>query len=377
MPTGVLTTKQDCEDFIQGCLIYGTGGGGSPEVGRRLLDEALKEGLTLKWVDAEDIPDETLTASVGGMGSIAPITEKTIKTIKKFGLVELPGFSPMSEALNELQAYVGKKVECIVTIELGASNTPTPLVTGARYGIPVVDGDYGGRAAPDGMQFMPYIHHKDACPVVFVDKWGDVTIVRRVQNTCILERIGKMLSMAGFVGAMMAVYAYPAPEMKNLLVRGTLTKCFRVGQAIRAARENGLDPVDAILAETGGWRLFEGTVEKKDWEDLDGYMYGTISIKGSGKHAGQKLEVWFKNENHVTWLDGKPWVCSPDLISIVNRDSGEGRTNTMIDKGEEVAVLGMKGLACFRSEWALEHAFGPKYFGFDIEYSPIERIVGQ
>jgi DUF917 family protein len=376
MPTGVLSTKQDCEDFIQGCLIYGTGGGGSPELGRRLLYEALEEGLTLRWVDAEDISDEVLTASVGGIGSIAPITEKTQKTIEDYGLEELEGFSPINEALKELQEYVEMDVGCIVPVELGASNTPVPLVTGARFGIPVVDGDYGGRAAPDGMQFMPFMHHKDACPAVFVDKWGDVTIVKRAQNSYMLERIGKMLAIAGFVGAMMAVYAYPAPEMKELLVRGTLTNCFRVGRAIRAARENGRDPVDAILAETGGWRLFEGTVENKDWEDLDGYMYGTIRIKGSGKNAGQKLDVWFKNENHVTWLDGKPWVCSPDLISIVDRCSGEGRTNTMIDRDEEVVVLGMKGLPCFRTEWALKHACGPQYFGFDIDYSPIEKYVG-
>lgn len=376
MPTGVLSTKQDCEDFIQGCLIYGTGGGGSPEFGRYLLDEALKDGLTLSWVDAEDISDDVFTTSVGGIGSIAPITESTQKTIADHGLVELEGFSPMHEALNELQAYIGKEVGCIVPIELGASNTPVPLVVGARLGIPVVDGDYGGRAAPDGVQFMPFMHKKDICPVVFVDKWGDVTIVKQAQNTYMLERLGKMLAIASFVGTMMAVYAYPAPEMRDLLVRGTLTNCFRVGQAVRAARENGKDPVDAILAETGGWRLFEGTVENKDWEDRDGYMYGTTRIKGSGKNAGQQLDVWFKNENHVTWLDGKPWVCSPDLISIVDRHSGEGRTNTMIDKDEEVAVIGMKGLDCFRNEWALKHACGPQYFGYDIDYLPIEKIVG-
>jgi DUF917 family protein len=62
---------------------------------------------------------------------------------------------------------------------------------------------------------------------------------------------------------MMAFYTYPAPEMKKMLVRGTLTKCFQVGQAIRTAKENGKDPIDAILAETGGWWLFEGVVEKR------------------------------------------------------------------------------------------------------------------
>ena len=100
-------------------------------------------------------------------------------------------------------------------------------------------------------------------------------------------------------------------------------------------------------------------MENKDWEDLDGYMYGTIHIKESGKNAGQYMKIWFKNENHVTWLDGNPWVCSPDLITIVDRQSGERKTNTIITRDDEIAVPGMKGLSCFRTEWALKHAFGP------------------
>ena len=30
----------------------------------------------------------------------------------------------------------------------------------------------------------------------------------------------------------------------------------------------------------------------------------------------RRLKVWFKNENHVTWLNGEPWVCSPDIVSL-------------------------------------------------------------
>jgi DUF917 family protein len=105
-------------------------------------------------------------------------------------------------------------------------------------------------------------------------------------------------------------------------------------------------------------------------------MYGTISMNGSGKNAGQKLAVWYKYENHIRWLDGNSWVCSLDLITMVNRHSGQGTTNTSIDKGEEIVVLGMKGLSGFRTESALKHSFGPEYFGFDIDYVPIEQLVG-
>jgi hypothetical protein len=29
----------------------------------------------------------------------------------------------------------------------------------------------------------------------------------------------------------------------------------------------------------------------------------------------------------------------------------------------------------FRSEFGLNHASGPRYFGFDVEYLPVEELV--
>jgi hypothetical protein len=143
---------------------------------------------------------------------------------------------------------------------------------------------------------------------------------------------------------------------------------------MRQAREGEQDPIDAALATTGGWRLFEGVVIGKDWEDRGGYMYGTTHIQGTGNYAGQKLDVWFKNENHVTWLDGEPWVCSPDLVTLAYQD-GEGTTNTLIKEGDEVVAVGMKGLEACRTEFALNEAAGPRYYGFDIDYVPIEELM--
>ena len=36
----------------------------------------------------------------------------------------------------------------------------------------------------------------------------------------------------------------------------------------------------------------------------------------AGEFAGHVLKVWFRNENHVSWLDGEPWVASPDLMEF-------------------------------------------------------------
>jgi DUF917 family protein len=375
MPHGKLETLQDCEDFVRGCLFMATGGGGRVQWGMGMLKEALEEGVPLEWVDVDDIPDDAWTVTAYGMGSIAPVSQETLDEIERLGLVNKFGDRSIEEAVKELGNYLGRPIGCLVAAELGAGNTPAPLVTGARLGISVVDGDYAGRAIPDEMQGTPYLYGKQSWPFASVDQWGNVAIVKYTVSPHMLERIGKMLAVAAYGKTTMAATPLPGREMKEIVVRGTLSKCLALGRAMRQAREKGKDPIDAALEVTGGWRLFEGVVTRKEWEDRDGYMFGTIHIQGTGDYAGQTLEVWFKNENHVSWLNGQAWVCSPDLLTLAYPESGEGTTNTLITEGDKVVAVGMKGLEAFRTEFGLNQASGPRYFGFDIDYVPIEDLV--
>jgi DUF917 family protein len=370
-----LETWQDCEDFIRGCVFMATGGGGDPEEGKRMLRSALDEGLTIEWVDADDIPDDVWTATPFGMGSIAPVTQETLEMIEQMGLEDKLGDTSMGAAVRELGEYLGKPIGCLVCGELGGGNSAAPLATGARMGIPVVDGDYAGRAVPDEVQGTPFINGKHGWPVANVDRWGNVAVVKYTANAYMTERLGKMLAVAAFGSTTQASTPLPAAEMKEVLVHGTLTKCLSLGRAIREAREKGADPIDKALEITGGWRLFEGVISGKDWEDRDGYMFGTNHIKGTGDYEGQTLDVWFKNENHVSWLNGEPWVCSPDLVTLARKDSADGITNTDTKEGDRVVAVGIKGLDVFRTEFGLDHAAGPRYFGFDIDYVPIEDLM--
>jgi DUF917 family protein len=62
-------------------------------------------------------------------------------------------------------------------------------------------------------------------------------------------------------------------------------------------------------------------------------------------------------------------------VSIVYRDTSVGATNTDIKEEDEVVVVGMSGLEGFRTEFGLNNASGPRYFGFDIDYVPIEMLI--
>jgi len=374
MERSVLRTIHDCEDLLEGALWMGTGGGGSFDDGMRLLREALEEGLSLEWVDVEAVSDDVWTATVGLHGSIAPISQETLAQIKLMNLTENSGQWYVARAVIELGEYLGHEYGCIVPAELGPESVAIPLVVGARLGIPVVDGDYIGRAVPEELQSTYCLNGKQSHIFASVDRWGNIAIVKDTANMHAFERIAKMLALAAFGDTAVATTPLIAEEMKEIVVRNTLSKCLKIGRALRHGRDTNECAINAALEIVDGWRLFEGTVIGLETEDRDGYFIGTTRIEGTGDHLGQTLEIWFKNENQVSWLNGSSWVCSPDLLSLVYKETGRGIYNAHINKGDSVTAIGMKGLVDFRTERGLNLA-GPRHYGFDIDYTPIEELM--
>ena len=163
--------------------------------------------------------------------------------------------------------------------------------------------------------------------------------------------------------------------MKEVIIPGTLTLAYNIGESIRMARESGADPVDAAVKAVHGWLLFKGKVTKRETEDKEGYYWGINTIEGIDKFKGHVFKIFFKNENHIAWLDNEAYVTSPDIIEVVQLETAEPITNTDLKEGDLVAVVGAKNEK-FRTERGLA-LVGPKHYGYEIEYVPIEEKVIQ
>jgi uncharacterized protein len=374
MPKQVLKTYQDCEDFVRGCCLYGVGGGGDPVSGLKLLEEDLKAGRELAWIDIDDLSPDAMTACGWGMGSIAPRDpQETHRRLAGLGIGGPRYERNLAIAIQELERYSGAQIKLIIPMEPGGLNMPNPLSSGSRLGIPLADGDYTGRAIPEIIQIVPCIAGCKPWPVTSVDPWGDVIVIRESVSPPMIERIGKHLAMAAFGTVRMAGFLLPAREARKHLVLGTVSRSLRVGRAIRKAREAGQDPVEAARNAASGWLLFQGEIVDRKWEDRDGYMYGNNVIEGEGLFASHRMRVWFKNENHITWIDEKPYVTSPDLIAVINSETGDPVTNTVAALGMKVAVIGVKAPEPLRTSEALS-VLAPGFFGFSIPYTPIEKL---
>lgn len=374
MATMKLTTKTDVEDFVRGCTFYGTGGGGLPANGIESLMSEIEKGNEVGWVDVSEIDDNILTVCPFLMGSIAPHTEEVIEEMKGFGLTNPINKEKdrLAKAIKELSIYTGKEIGAMVPIELGGANTPGGIAAGIVNGIPCVDGDYTGRAIPEILQTTPYIGGKVLWPVASVDEFGNKCFIDEAINYRMVERIGKLIASGAYGLAGQAGFLLTGKEMKDVIIPGTLTECYELGKMIREAREKGLNPIEEVINKKEGYLLAKGVVTKKETEDKLGYYWGTHTITGGDEFKDNIYKIWFKNENHVMWKNDKPFVTSPDIIVVVDSETGEPYANPILKEGDNVCVIGLKARDAFRNERGIG-VLGPRYFGFDIDYKYIEE----
>jgi DUF917 family protein len=386
----VLRTEQQCEDLAYGFAFLGTGGGGgSPELATRLLSDAIRADGPMNIVDPHDLPDDAWTCtiaaggSVGGVAQAGPTAEElaalglTKPKYEGFDLLTGKGLELLTDCVLEMEEYKRIKIEATVPGELGCFNGVGPLLAASRLGISAVDGDYaGGRALPVISEMIPSVYGVSLLPKVSIDRWGDVWIIKEAASVAMRDQISNMTRAAVPGGGLASSFVLlQAKDVRKMVACGSVSKSLEIGRARREAVEKGEDPVDAILEVCGGWLLFKGEVVEEALEDRGEprlFGYGTHRLKGVGAYEGQTFDVWYQNENHIAWKNGEPYVTSPDLICLVDLESGKAKTNDLVNVGWRVAVLGLQGHPVHRTPQGLK-VLSPRFFGYDFDYVPIEE----
>lgn len=107
-----------------------------------------------------------------------------------------------------------------------------------------------------------------------------------------------------------------------------------------------------------------------------GFNRGRLSIEGSGKFSDLTLGIEFQNENYVAFFirpdDTRDILATvPDLISLVDEDTGEPVATEEVRYGLRVAVIAMPCFPLWTTPQGLA-AGGPEAFGYhDVVYSSI------
>lgn len=354
--------KDSLESIVIGAGILGTGGGGNPYVGKLSARKLLREGHRIEVIALEDVPDHWNLCVSGAMG--APT----------IGMEKLTRGTETTEAVRLLEEHVGHRIDAVMPVEIGGTNSIEPMTVAARLGIPVVDADGMGRAFPALPMNTFHIYGISPFPFAMADEKGNAVVLPKVVDDYWLERLARAttVQMGGLAGC--AAAHMSGADAKRTAIDGTLSWARRLGERVRRARAaRDEDVLDGILEVTGGRTLFQGKIIDVERRNLGGFARGQLLLEGSDEDAGAQMKISFQNEYLIAWRDGKVVATVPDLICMVNREDGEPLTVEQLRYGFRVTIIGVPCSELLRTPAALK-IVGPPAFGYDLPFEPMERI---
>lgn len=349
---------QELRDIASGSAVLGTGGGGDPYIGTLAALHNAERYNAPRLTTVDELGDNDIVAIPAMIGSPVPLIEK------------FPLGKELGHAYESLSSFLNAPVAALMSAEIGGVNSMVPLALGSLLDLPVVDADCIGRAFPEVQLSTLTLDGIDLAPMAIADERGNAVVLNAIDNFWV-ERFAR--SLAVDFGAIAAGVAAPVSgkQTRASTILGSISYAERIGRAIRQARVAKADELAAILDTTNGIVLFRGKLMDVQRRIERGWTLGEAVIEGMENDAGSQMAIRFQNENLVAIRDGDIVASVPDLITMIDAESGEAITTEHLRYGFRVAVIGIPCDPKWRTPEGIALA-GPRYFGYDIDYVPIE-----
>ncbi|MBU5342725.1 DUF917 domain-containing protein [Caldifermentibacillus hisashii] len=353
--------KQEIEDIAVGAALLGTGGGGDPYIGKLMALQAIEEFGPVTVLEPDEVPDDALVVPSSMMGAPTVMLEK------------LPSGEEAIEAFQKLEEYLGEKVYATFPIEAGGLNSMLPFALAARLRLPVVDADGMGRAFPELQMVTFYLDGISATPAVIADEKGNTALLSTIDNVW-TERIARAATIQMGGSVMNAMYSMRGKNLKESGIPNILQLEEEIGKTIRLAKANNVNAIQEVLKTVGGFELFLGKVVDIDRKTESGFARGVATFEGMNDYKDETLQLRFQNEHLIAQTEKQLLCVTPDLIAVLDAETGLPITTEGIRYGARCVVIGIPCHPKWRTEKGIE-TVGPRYFGYDLDYVPVEELV--
>jgi len=345
-------------DLVNGAAIFSAGGGGAPELGYGIVEKLVKDGCKVKLVKPEEVPEEAIIVNFACVGATTAVGYDNGAAVK---------------TLKTLEKYVGGKFFGVIPVELGGFNTIVAVDVAARCGLPIIDADGAGRAVPEVHLKVYTIDGIPLTPMAIADLHAEnVVLVKETADSRAAERIARVLANEWGNTAYTARRIITGKQVRYSPIQKTLSKSIRIGELLRTTE----NPVEAVLAETGGYKLFTGRVARASQKTVGGFTWVDIHLRGNGEFEGSTFSFRVKNEVLVAYRDGRLAGMAPDIITPIDSQSGKCLTAERIQEGMNLAIIGIKAPEKWRTEKGLElWREVLQRSGITENYIPIEELV--
>lgn len=369
-----ILSEQELIDILVGSCIQATRNC-DPSRSIEGVKQALADGKEFKLISTDNFPDDGMVVAVQGLGG-GGAWEYVIERTEKQDLPTIE--DPRRHVVELLSDYIGREFTALVRSE-AAGATATALLLAADLDIPVLDAGITGRAVPEVQQSIPWINGIASIPTAIVTRWGDEIIIKHAVDEYRVEDIGRAIAVASGGNAIITMAPMSGAQIKRGVIPGNLSEALMFGKTVREAIKTGDDPIAALIEVAGGYKLFQGIVTRSDNRGDRGFNWVEAEFRGVNEFDGHNYRIYVKNENIVGWLDGEVDAMSPDYIYNLDPVTGESDIGAGVGGyavGKEVVIVGVPAAAQWRSDKGIE-LMGPRHFGFDFDYVPIEKLQAE
>ena len=383
------------EDIASGAAFLGSGGG-APVTQFLPLIKLIAEPVEL--IDIAEVGDEQWGAVSSGIGAgsaesipssnvsdtASPHQSMGESTIRLFENILKRNFEFLEQILHQNLSYV-------LSGEIGIGSFLLVLLTAISKKIPIVDCDGAGRSVP---QLEMTTYAASSIPVsplilanVQLEKDDMVQIVIQAKTASMMEQLVRKIAITDEFGGggLTANYAMNGKALREQqpAIAGTISLAQKVGFTLRQAKEQGNDPVEAILnvfndVRSGknqrAFKLFQGTICQVEGKFGGGFQRGSLTLK----NGDRQVRVIYKNENMIAWgSDRQPIAMAPDLICYLTLDGLPLTNADNLKTGDEIALIGLKAQPQLRQDSIVRAFLGClKQLGYEGSYIPIEQLQG-
>ncbi|MWV44146.1 DUF917 family protein [Paenibacillus sp. HJL G12] len=353
--------EQAIKYIAVGAAVLGTGGGGDPHIGKLMAMEAIRKYGPVRVVRPEDLGDDDLVVPLSMIGAPTVMNEK------------IPSTEQMTKPLDLIEKELGRKVNAIMPIEVGGGNSLVPVLAAAERGIPILDADAMGRAFPESQMVTFHLDGIDCSPITMADERGNGVLMHAIDGIW-EERMARAITIQMGGSASICDYPVSGAQVKQSAIPHTLSLAYEIGKTLFESKELRQNPIEALLMQLHGYALFHGKAVDIRRRTEGGFTRGEAVFEGTDAQKGRTMRLFFQNEFLLATEDGRSLAVTPDLIALLDQDTGMPITTENLKYGARVTAVGFPCDPKWRTPKGLE-TVGPQYFGYDTPYVPIEELA--
>jgi DUF917 family protein len=310
---------------VYGGMLLGGGGGGDIQEGLRILDLALSYAQEIPLRPLSEIDPQAIILTASLVGSPA----------SKERYVAPAHYQRVYQIFR--QQYPGE-IGGIITNEMGAQSSTNGWVLAAMTGLPLIDAPCNGRAHPTGVMGALGLAEEKGYRSIQVGVGGREHRETEIYVSGDLGTASSLIrSAASAAGGFVTVLRNPvtADYVAKHAAVGALSHSIKVGQVLYRELGNADAVVEALANTLGVQEICRGVISDHDLNITEGFDLGTLTIETDGL----PVTISFWNEYMTAERGGVRLATFPDLIAVLDGESGLPQTSAMVHVNQEVILI--------------------------------------